>query len=34
MDLQEQLKRLFPEHEVSTEPEKIIKKEHLLFVQK
>jgi len=34
MDLQEQLKRLFPEHEVSNEPEKIEKKEHLLFIQK
>ena len=34
MDLQEQLKKLFPEHEISSEPETIAEKEHKLFVQK
>jgi translation initiation factor 1 len=34
MDLQEQLKKLFPDHEASNEPEEIIEKEHILFVQK
>lgn len=34
MDLQEQLKKLFPDHEVSNEPEETIEKEHELFVQK
>jgi len=34
MDLQEQLKKLFPDHEVSNEPEEIVVKEHELFVQK
>jgi len=34
MDLQEQLKKLFPDHEVSNEPEEQIEKEHELFVQK
>lgn len=34
MDLQEQLKKLFPDHEVSYEPEKIEETEHELFVQK
>jgi translation initiation factor 1 len=34
MDLQEQLKKLFPDHEVSNEPEKIEETEHELFVQK
>jgi translation initiation factor 1 len=34
MDLQEQLKKLFPDHEVSNEPEIVEKKEHELFVQK
>ena len=33
MDLQEQLKKLFPNHEVSNEPEAVEKKEHQLFVQ-
>ncbi len=33
MDLQEQLKKLFPDHEVSNEPEEIEEKEHELFVQ-
>jgi translation initiation factor 1 len=34
MDIQEQLKKLFPDHEVSNEPEIIEEKEHELFVQK
>ena len=34
MDLQEQLKKLFPEHEVSNKPEIIEDIEHELFVQK
>ena len=34
MDLQEQLKKLFPDHEVSKEPEEEVEKEHELFVQK
>lgn len=34
MDLQEQLKKLFPDHEVSNETEETIEKEHELFVQK
>jgi translation initiation factor 1 len=34
MDLQEQLKKLFPDHEVSNEPEEIVEKNHELFVQK
>ena len=34
MDLQEQLKKLFPEHEISSEPETIEEKLHELFVQK
>jgi translation initiation factor 1 len=34
MDLQEQLKKLFPDHEVSNEPEELVEKEHELFVQK
>ncbi len=33
MDLQDQLKKLFPEHEVSNEPEVTITKDHELFVQ-
>jgi translation initiation factor 1 len=33
MDLQEQLKKLFPNHEVSNEPEAIEEKNHDLFVQ-
>lgn len=34
MDLQDQLKNLFPDHQVSNEPEHIEEKEHELFVQK
>ena len=34
MDLQEQLKKLFPDHEVSNEPEEVEESEHELFVQK
>ena len=34
MDLQEQLKKLFPDHEVSNEPEVIEEKKHELLVQK
>lgn len=34
MDLQEQLKKLFPDHEVFNEPEEIVEKNHELFVQK
>ncbi|MEC4048704.1 translation initiation factor [Flavobacterium sp. SUN046] len=34
MDLQEQLKKLFPDHEVSNEPEIVEEEEHQLFVQK
>ena len=34
MDLQDQLKNLFPDHQVSTEPEAVDAKEHELFVQK
>jgi len=34
MDLQEQLKKLFPNHEVSSEPEVIEEKPHVLFIQK
>jgi translation initiation factor 1 (eIF-1/SUI1) len=34
MDLQEQLKKLFPDHEVSNEPEIIEEKIHELLVQK
>ena len=33
MDLSEQLKKLFPDHEVSTEPEAIEETTHELFVQ-
>ena len=33
MDLQEQLKKLFPEHEVSSEPETIEETPHELFIQ-
>jgi translation initiation factor 1 len=33
MDLQDQLKKLFPEHEVSNEPELIEEFPHELFVQ-
>lgn len=34
MDLQDQLKNLFPNHKVSNEPEIIEEKEHTLLVQK
>ena len=34
MDLSDQLKKLFPEHEVSNEPEIVVEKEHELYVQK
>ena len=33
-DLSEQLKKLFPNHEVSNEPEPVVDKNHELFVQK
>ncbi|NBL64183.1 translation initiation factor [Flavobacterium sp. NST-5] len=34
MDLQDQLKKLFPDHQVSNEPEAVEEKDHELFVQK
>lgn len=34
MDLHEQLKKLFPDHEVSNEPEEINDTNHALFIQK
>lgn len=34
MDLQDQLKKLFPDHEPSNEPEKVEETQHELFVQK
>jgi translation initiation factor 1 len=34
MDLQDQLKKLFPEHEPSNEPEEIVIENHELFIQK
>lgn len=34
MDLQEQLKNLFPDHEVSAEAEEVVETEHELYVQK
>lgn len=34
MDLSEQLKKLFPDHKVSNEPEATEEKDHELFVQK
>ncbi len=34
MDLQEQLKKLFPEHEPTNEPEEIVAENHQLFIQK
>ena len=34
MDLSEQLKKLFPDHEPSNEPEVVDDSEHELFVQK
>ena len=33
MDLQEQLKNLFPDH-IESEPEEIQEEEHVLFIQK
>ena len=34
MDLQDQLKNLFPDHQISNEPVEIVEKNHELFVQK
>lgn len=34
MDLQEQLKKLFPNHEESSKEEETVKSEHKLYVQK
>lgn len=34
MDLQEQLKKLFPDHEPSNEPEEVVDQNHELFIQK
>jgi translation initiation factor 1 len=34
MDLQDQLKKLFPEHEPSDEPEEVLEENHELYVQK
>jgi translation initiation factor 1 len=34
MDLQEQLKKLFPNHQESTEPEETVIENHKLFIQK
>jgi translation initiation factor 1 len=34
MDLQEQLKNLFPDHIESSDPDEFIEEEHVLFVQK
>jgi len=34
MDLQEQLKKLFPDHEPSQEPEEAVVENHELFIQK
>lgn len=34
MDLSEQLKKLFPDHEASNEPETVEEKDHELLVQK
>lgn len=34
MDLQEQLKKLFPDHEISTESEEVNEEPHTLFIQK
>lgn len=33
MDLQDQLKKLFPEHQISNEPEEVEHKEPTLFIQ-
>lgn len=34
MDLQDQLKKLFPDHEPSLEPETVIAQNHELYIQK
>ncbi|MCF6129543.1 translation initiation factor [Flavobacterium sp. AS60] len=34
MDLQDQLKKLFPEHQPSNEPEVVEEASHILFIQK
>jgi translation initiation factor 1 len=34
MDLQDQLKKLFPEHQPSNEPEAVEDQDHTLFIQK
>jgi len=34
MDLQDQLKKLFPDHERSNEPEEVVAENHQLFIQK
>ena len=34
MDLQDQLKNLFPDHQPSTEPEVVDQQDHILFIQK
>ena len=34
MDLQDQLKKLFPEHQISTKPEVVEQTPHELFIQK
>lgn len=34
MDLQDQLKKLFPDHEPSNEPEIVEDQDHVLFIQK
>lgn len=34
MDLQDQLKNLFPDHVPSNEPEEVSQEEHTLFIQK
>ena len=34
MDLKDQLKNLFPDHQESNEPEQIEEQEHVLYVQK
>jgi translation initiation factor 1 len=34
MDLQDQLKKLFPEHQPSDKPEVVEQREHVLFIQK
>ena len=33
MDLQDQLKNLFPDHQISNEPEAVVENEHELYVQ-